>query len=200
MRITMTKKILELARSRGAIRGSDLRDIDASASLLRTMVRNGLLSRAARGIYMLPDFPATENHTLVEVAVRHPQAIICLLSALQFHELGTQLPHQVWVAIPKGSRQPRATLPLKIHRFSGESMGFGVETHLLEGVPVKITSRAKTVADCMKYRNKIGLEIALECLRDFVLNREPGDLQELLAAAKVCRVERVIKPYLEAMV
>lgn len=199
MNTTKTQQILEYAARRGAIRRSDIQDIQPSATLLRHLVRQGLLTRGARGVYTLPSFPVTENHTLVEVAVRHPQAVICLLSALQFHGLGPELPHQVWVAIPKASRQPNTTLPLRINRASGESMTFGIETHTLEGVPVKITSRAKTVADCLKYRNKIGLSVALEALKSFVQKRQPGDLRELHVAAKVCRVERVLKPYLEAM-
>ena len=200
MKPTVTQQILEFASTHGAIRGADLLGIHGSSDLLRSMARQGLLLRAARGVYTLPGFAITENHTLVEVAAWHPQIVICLLSALQFHGLGTQLPHQVWVAIPKASRQPITTLPIRIHRFSDESMTFGVEIHTLEGVPVKIMSKAKTVADCLKYRNKIGLDVALECLRDFVRNRQHGDLHELRLASKVCRVGNILTPYLEAMI
>lgn len=199
MKTSLTRQILDMASERGAIRGSDLDRIQAPSSLLRSMTRRGLLIRPVRGVYMLPNYPVTEHHTLVEVTIRHPRAIICLLSALQFHGIGTQLPHQVWIAIPKGDKEPVSDLPLRVHRFSREAYAFGVQVHAMEGVQVSITSKAKTIADCLKYRNKIGLDVALEALREFVQKRQPGDLQELHEAAKACRVERILKPYIEAL-
>jgi predicted transcriptional regulator of viral defense system len=199
MGLTLTQQILDMASTRGAICGSDLKALRASSDLLRSMTGQGLLIRSARGIYTLPDFSITEHHTLVEVAVRHSRATICVLSALRFHELGTQLPWQVWIAIPKQDREPISDLPIRVHRFSGDALVFGVETHTLEGVSVRVTSKAKTVADCFKYRNKLGLDVAIEALRDFLHERVPGAITDLHVAAGICRVERIMKPYIEAL-
>lgn len=154
----------------------------------------------ARGVYTAADAAITEHHTLVEAAARVPHAVVCLLTALRFHELGTQAPHEIWVAIDRKAWKPVVDWPpLRVVRFSGEALTFGVETHTLEGVPVKITSREKTVADCFKYRNKVGLDVALEALRDYLRSRGRS-VDALMRAARVCRVARVMQPYLEAMV
>ena len=154
--------------------------------------------RAQRALPIAADGEVTEHHTLVEVARLAPRGVVCLLSALRFHGLGTQLPPDVWLAIPlKGWRPTLRDLPVRIVYMSGAAFEAGVETHLLEGVPVRVTSAAKTVADCFKFRNKIGLDVALEALRDYRSARR--DLDELRGFAKVCRVERVMRPYLEAI-
>jgi predicted transcriptional regulator of viral defense system len=139
-------------------------------------------------------------HLLAAIDTTVPHAVTCLLSALQFHELGTQAPYEIWLAIDRKAWKPVVDWPpLRVVRFSGEALAFGVETHTLEGVSVKITSREKTVADCFKYRNKIGLDVALEALRDYLRSRRRS-VDELIRAARVCRVARVMQPYLEAMV
>lgn len=144
------------------------------------------------------DGDVTEHHTLAEVSLAAPRAVVCLLSALRFHGLGTQLPPDVWLAIPqKGWRPATRGLPVRIVYMSEASLEAGVETHDIEGVPVRITSAAKTVADCFKFRNKVGLDVALEALRDYRSSRR--DLEELRRFAKVCRVDRVMRPYLEAI-
>ncbi len=140
----------------------------------------------------------TEHHTLVEAAKRVPAGIVCLLSALAFHGMTTQSPHEVWVAIDVKARKPKTDWPpMRIVRFSGRARTFGVEEHVIEGVEVKVTSRAKTVADCFKYRNKIGIDVAVEALRDY-LGKRGRSMDDLLRAAEVCRVSRVMKPYMES--
>ena len=170
-------------------------------SILSRMVNRGDLIRVDRGMYTIPNpEDASENHDLVQVAKRIPHGVVCLISALRFHELTTQIPHTVWIAIDGKARKPKVDYPpLSIVRFSGKSLTYGVERHMLEDVEVPITSPAKTVADCFKYRNKIGVDIAIEALRDVLENRTatPQDIHE---AAKTCRVASIIQPYLQAMI
>jgi predicted transcriptional regulator of viral defense system len=158
------------------------------------------VERKARGLYVASDHNPTAEHGLAQVAKKVPKGVICLLSALQYHELTTQLPHEVWVAIAEKARRPRIDYPpLRIVRFSGPALTQGVETHKVEGVPVRITSVAKTLADCFKYRNKIGLDVALEALREAWRERKVT-MDEIDRFARICRVERVMRPYLEALV
>jgi predicted transcriptional regulator of viral defense system len=141
----------------------------------------------------------TERHSYAEVAKRVPEAVICLLSALTFHELTTQSPASVWIALGKGARTPALVSPsLRIIRLSGPSLTTGVEKHQIEGVPVRVYSAAKTVADCFKFRNKIGLDIAIEALKDS-LRQKKANVNEIYRYAKVCRVSNVIRPYMEAL-
>jgi predicted transcriptional regulator of viral defense system len=162
------------------------------------MVAAGVLERVGRGLYSLPSAAVTENHTIVEAAIRVPSGIVCLLSALQFHALSTQTPHEIWIALGMKARKPGVEWPpLRIVRFSGRALTYGVDRHILEGVRVKITSPAKTVADAFKYRNKIGLDLAVEALTEY--RRKRGSVDVLMAAAAVDRVATVIRPYLEAI-
>jgi predicted transcriptional regulator of viral defense system len=148
-----------------------------------------------RGLYVVD----TKHHTLVEAAKRVPPGVICLLSALRFHGLTTQAPHQIRIAIGHKARRPRADHPpMRIAHFSGQALSYGVEENRLEGVTVRFFGPAKTVADCFKYRNKIGLDVAREALRD-CYRRRKATMDELFAAAKVCRVTRVMQPYLESL-
>lgn len=141
----------------------------------------------------------TEHHTLAEAAKRVPAGIVCLLSALAFHGMTTQSPHEVWLAIDVKARKPKADWPpIRIVRFSGGARTFGVEKHVIEGVEVLATSRAKTVADCFKYRNKIGIDVAVEALREY-LRKRGRSIDDLQHAADVCRVARVIRPYIESL-
>jgi predicted transcriptional regulator of viral defense system len=166
---------------------------------LQRLTHSGALERVGRGLYVPRGAKLTEHHTLVEAASRVPHGVVCLLSALGFHGMTTQLPHEVWLAIGVKARKPRVDWPpLRIVRFSGAAATFGVESHLLEGTQVRITSRAKTVADCFKYRNKIGTDVAIEALRDY-LRKRGRSIDELLRAAEACRVARVIRPYIEAL-
>ena len=166
--------------------------------VLTRLCRSGHLRRAGRGLYVLPNADTTEHHALAEACKRIPRGIICLLSALRFHGLTTQAPFEVWIAIDVKSRKPQVdSMPLRVHRFSGAAMTSGVEEHDVEGVTVRVTSPAKTVADCFKYRNKIGLDVAVEALKDYRRARKSVD--DLWRAAVVCRVTSVIRPYLEAI-
>ena len=178
------------------------RDVEAdgfSRTRLERMAQAGELERVGRGIYVRAGTKVTEHHTLVEAAVRVPQGIVCLLSALQFHNIGTQSPHEVWLAIDVKAWKPIVDWPpIRLVRFSGPALTFAVGRHELEGVPVQITSREKTVADCFKYRHKIGLDVALEALREYLRSRKRS-VDALVRAAKVCRVSRVMQPYLEAL-
>lgn len=165
---------------------------------LRRMTATGRLQQVARGVYAPPTFAPTEHHGLAVASLIVPGGVVCLLSALQFHGLGTQAPFEVWLAIDRLARKPRlSTPPLRVVRFSGHALQEGVETHELEGVTVRITSTARTVADCFKYRNKVGIDVALEALRAYRGRRL--SLDALVRAAQVVRVANVMRPYLEAI-
>ena len=170
-----------------------------SRTALARLVEAGTLERVGHGLYVVANADVTENRTVVEAAKRVPAGVVCLLSALVFHGMTTESPHKVWVAIDVKARKPTTDWPpMEIVRFSGRARTFGVERHVLEGVEVSITSRAKTVADCFKYRNKIGLDVALDAIRDY-LRKRGRSMDELLRAAEVCRVARVMMPYVEAI-
>jgi predicted transcriptional regulator of viral defense system len=193
-------EILALARAQGVLRPRDLQAAGLRREGLQRLYRAGQVRRIGRGLYVLPDAELTEHHSLAEAAKRVPRGVVCLLSALQFHRLTTQAPFEVWLAIDRRTRLPRPdVLPLRVVRFSGEALHAGIEEHAVEGVPVRIYSAGKTVADCFKYRNKIGLDVALEALRDYLKERR-GTVDELWGYAEICRVARVMRPYLEAMV
>ena len=193
------QSILDLAAQRGLIRPRDLNERGLPTIALTRLVRQGLLQRVGRGLYAIPDRAVSEHGVLSEVARKHPQAIVCLLSALRLHELTTQSPFEVWLAIPNKARAPKMDYPpLRIVRFSGAALTEGVEEHLIDGVPVRVTNVARTVADCFKFRNKIGLDVALEALKDAWRSRKVT-MDELRHFAKINRVERVMQPYLEAV-
>lgn len=196
---TAEAKVLDLVRKRGILRPRDLTRHGLPADYLWRLHRKENLERVGRGMYTLPDSDLTEHHTLAEAAVRVPRGVICLLSALRFHDLTTQSPFEVWVAIDVKARPPKeAIIPLRIVRFSDKALSAGIETHKIEGVDVKVYGPAKTVADCFKYRNKIGLDVAIEALRDYSRRRR-FSADELWEYAKVCRVANVIRPYAEAL-
>ncbi|MBF0273571.1 MAG: AbiEi antitoxin N-terminal domain-containing protein [Magnetococcales bacterium] len=191
--------IINLARTHGIIRPRDLNVLGLPRVALSRMVRRGELALVGRGLYAIPDRTVSEHGTLAEVARRHPQGIVCLLSALQFHDLTTHTPFEVWLAIPNKARAPRmAYPPLRIVRFSGDALTEGVQEHLVDCVPVRMTSVAKTVADCFKYRNKIGLDVALEALQAS-WKKKRFTMDELWHAAAVCRVANVMRPYMESL-
>jgi predicted transcriptional regulator of viral defense system len=166
---------------------------------LSRWVAAGELQRLGRGLYALPDYAPNQHASLVEVASRAPQVVFCLLTALRFHELTTQAPFEVWIAIGNKEHPPRLPYPkLRVQRFSPASLHYGVEGHRVDGATLRITDIAKTVADCFKFRNKIGLDVALEALRDAVQHRRVS-MDEIWRAAKVCRVATVMRPYLESL-
>ena len=183
----------------GLVRPVDLETRGISRAQLYRLVRKGLVARQARGIYVACQHPCTTEHTLAQVAKRVPAGAFCLLTALRFHGLTTQSPAEVWIALPEKARKPRLDTPrLRVARFSGAALSEGVETHRLEGVEVRVYSAAKTVADCFKYRIKVGIDVAVEALRGFS-HRHRGGATELARFAGICRVTRVMQPYLDAI-
>ncbi len=196
---THAQRILSLARQKGLLRASDLDAIEAPRVVLTRLIEGGLLERVSRGLYRLPSHPGSEHEGLATIAAKVPQAVFCLLTALQFHELTTQLPRQVWIAMPRGSHVPRVDYPpIKMVQMTGAVYTAGIEEHLRDGVTLRVYSAAKTVADCFKHRNKIGLDVALEALKDARAERM-ASADDLWRYAKVCRVAKVMRPYLEAI-
>ena len=197
--VTHTQRVLQLVRKNGWLRASDLADAGVPRAVLTRMAASGQLERAARGLYRLPDSSSSEHEGLVTVASKVPQAVVCLLSALQFHGLTTQLPWQVWFAMPRGSHVPRLEYPpIRMVQFTGEAYTQGIETHERDGVKLHVYSVAKTVADCFKHRNKIGMDVALEALKD-ARAQGRASFDDLWRCAKVCRVSNVMRPYMEAV-
>jgi predicted transcriptional regulator of viral defense system len=191
---------LAIIKGLGVARPVDLERRGILRARVYELVRAGLVERQGRGVYVAKGHRYTANHALAQVAKRVPGGVVCLLSALRFHGLTTQQPADVWLALPEKARRPRLDYPrLRVARFSGAALSEGVETHRIEGVNVRVYSAAKTVADCFKYRNKIGLDVALEALREAWRARRFA-MDELDRYAGVCRVRRVMKPYLEALV
>jgi predicted transcriptional regulator of viral defense system len=189
----------ELFRRRGGIlsTGEALRK-GVHPRTLYAMRDAGVLVRLSRGLYRLADLPPLGNPDLVSVALKVSSGVVCLISALAYHELTTQIPHEVHVAIARGAEPPRLDHPpLRVFWFSGKAFTEGMESREVDGVPVRIYSPEKTLADCFKYRNKIGLDVAIEALRLY-RDRRHVKVGELMRLARVCRVERVMRPYLEA--
>ncbi len=160
----------------------------------------GKLERISRGVYRLAGSNPLENPDLVTVAKRIPNGVICLISALAFHDLTTQIPHEVHIALPPGAEEPRLDFPpIRTFRFGGKSFTEGIEVHRLDGVSVRVYSPEKTLADCFKFRNRIGMDTVIEALR-FYRERRNVNVDELLHFAKICRVAKVMRPYLEAII
>jgi len=183
----------------GIIRTAEAMRIGIHPRVFYELRDNGILEQISRGAYRLAEQKPLTDVDLVTVAMRIPRAVVCLVSALAFHRITTQVPHAVSIALEKGAESPRMDYPpVSVHRFSGESLTAGVEDHLIDGVTVHIYSKEKTLADCFKFRNKVGMDIVLEALK---LYRDQGafDISKLLEYARICRVERTMKPYLEAM-
>lgn len=180
------------------LRPQDVEAVGISRTYLNKLHSEGVLDRPSRGLYVLQNDEPSEQRSLVEACRRVPRGVVCLLSALQFHGLTTQAPFEVWMAINESARLPRVDTPsLRIVRFSGAALTHGVQEHVVEGVTVRVYAPAKTVADCFKYRNKIGIDVAIEALRD-CLKRRKATADELWQAAKICRMTNVMRPYLEA--
>ena len=194
------QQILELAMKKGIIRAEDVEAVGISRNYLYRMHKEGLLEKNAVGLYTLPEAPVTENSSLAEVAKRLPHAVVCLISALSYHEITTQIPHEIWLTIPRGPWRPDVEYPpLNLTYVSGPAYSFGIQEHVINGVAVKIYSPAKTVADCFKFRNKVGLDVAIEALREAWRSRKVT-MDELVEAAGIDRVSKIMRPYLEATV
>jgi predicted transcriptional regulator of viral defense system len=163
------------------------------------MLGAGEVDQIGHGLYRYHAVEPTELETVATICARVPNAIVCLLSALAIHDIGTQQPPEVWIALDRKARKPRFDdIAVRIVRFSGPMLQYGITTRLIQGVPMRITSPARTVVDCFRYRNKLGLDIALEALRD-ALDRRLASVDELVSAAEACRIYSVMKPYLQAV-
>lgn len=191
--------LVDLAQGKALLRPCDAVASGHSRMYLAQLARRGLLHKVGRGLYALPQRKVSEFASFAEVASKSPQALVCLLSALAFHELTTQAPFEVWIAVGNKARVPMMNYPpLHIARFSGIALTEGIEVHHLEGVPVKITSVPKTIADCFKYRHKIGLDVAMEALKE-AWNAKRVSMDELWHYGQICRVQNVMRPYLEGL-
>jgi predicted transcriptional regulator of viral defense system len=196
---TKNQEVLALVQRYGVLRPRDLSAHGIPREYLVRLHRQGLLDRPARGIYVLADAEPSEHQSLVEACKRVPHGVVCLLSALRFHRLTTQAPFEVWLAIGEKAWLPKHDYPpLHIVRFSGPALTTGVEEYVLQGVAVRVTDPARTVVDCFKYRNKIGLDVAIEALRDCWRQRK-ATMDELHRAAQTRRMANVMRPYLESL-
>lgn len=189
-----------LFRAHGpTLRMSEAIRLGVSQKKLYTMRDAGVLEQVSRGLYRLRDLPAPGSPDLVTVAKRVPQGVVCLISALAYHQLTTQVPHEVYVALVKGAKAPRIDYPpVRLFWFSGAAFTEGIETRKVDGLPVRIYSPEKTIADCFKFRHKLGMDVVLEALKLW-RERRSRQVQTLLTHARHCRVERVMRPYLEAV-
>lgn len=183
----------------GQMRMSEALEAGLSRYRLYRMLDDGVIERVSRGVYRLTELPPISDPDLAVVALRVPRAVVCLVSALAFHDLTTQVPHAVWISLPRGANTPRLDHPpLSVHRFAPDAYEAGVEVHELDGVEVKVYGAEKTLADVFKFRNQVGMDVALEALESYAARRQ-RDVQAVLEYARVCRVERVMRPYLEAL-
>lgn len=187
-----------IRRKGGLIRTKEALHSGIHPRTLYFMRDNGLLFQVNRGLYELAEESTVQNIDLVSVAIRAPQSVVCLLSALSFHEITSQVPHEISIALKKGAETPRIDFPpIKVYRFSGASFESGIVEYKIDGKPVHVYNTEKTLADCFKFRNKIGMDIVLEA---FKLYRERKDINvvNLMYYARICRVESIMKPYIEA--
>ena len=193
------ERLIRFANQQIVIRPGDLERLAVPRNYLGRLVRAGKLERVGRGLYSAADHPSSENRTLLEVCRKVPQAVVCLSSALRFHELTTDNPFDVWIALKPGAWSPRTDYPpIRVVRVSGDALTFGVEEHSVEGTKIKVYSPAKTVADCFKFRSKIGTGLAIQALRE-CFREKKATMDELWAAAKVCRVANILRPYMESL-
>ncbi len=193
------KKLNKLIDKGQPFTTAEVQSLGIPRQTLTRMCRKGVIQRIARGMYNIPNGEMSE-HNDIKLAVKQvPYAVVCLFSALEFHNMTTQIPHQVWLAVPQGRRRKAITYPeIQYISLTKSSYDYGIEEHVIDGVSIKVYSVAKTVADCFKFRNKIGLEVALEALREAKSEQKATNTQ-ILTAAKICRVDKIIMPYLEAM-
>ena len=196
---THEQQVLRLARKRTLLRARDLTQQGLPTIALTRLVRAGKLERVARGLYGLPGAAISEHRSLAEVSARVPKGVVCLLSALRVHEIGTQAPHEVWIAIPPHMVSPRLDQPaIRVVRMSDEALAEGVDRLNIDGVDVPVFNAARTIVDCFRFRNKIGLDVALEALRDG-WNQRKVTLDDLWRHATRGRVAKVMRPYIEAI-
>lgn len=196
---TIKEQILDVAKQQSVFRAGDIPDATEPRSTLSRMVSQGELVRVGPGLYALPNADIGENHSLAEAVKRYPGGIICLISALYFHGIGTQMPYEIWMMRQDRRMTPDKDFPVRFVYCTGAVFTYGIEKHNIEGTEVRIYTPAKTIADCFKYRNKIGLDVAIEALREG-WREKLFIMDEFWAAVKVCRVQRTIQPYVEMLV
>jgi predicted transcriptional regulator of viral defense system len=168
--------------------------------MLYSLRDKGVVEPISRGVYRLVELPPISNPDLLPIAMRYPNTVVCLISALSFHEITTQIPHEVSLAVPRRSRAPSIDYPpLVVHRFTDEAYKAGIEEHDIDGAKIKVYSPEKTLADCFKFRNKVGMDVVLEALKLYK-NRRKFDHKKILEYARICRVEKIMRPYLEASI
>ncbi len=195
---TQRQKIIDLAREKSFLRTQDVLDAGLHHETLRRLCDEGVLEKVGRGLYRLSDAEVSTFHDLALASAKAPKGVICLLSALLFHEITTQLPNEVWIALNRRNRVPRLEHPrLRVVYFSKSAMAEGIDTHYVDNVQINVTNPSKTIADCFKFRNKIGLDVALEALKEGLEDRK-CTRDEIWHYAKINRVTRIIRPYLEA--
>lgn len=196
---TKTDELLDLVHRRHIVRPRDLDKAGIPRNYLTRLVERGSLLKIGRGLYTTDDMAASEHISLLEVSHKAPKAVICLLSALRFHEVGTQMPSEVWIALDVKAWSPKIKHPpVRVVRFSGNALRFGVQEYRIEGGKIRVYSPAKTVADCFKFRHKIGTDVAIEALRE-CYRQKKATMSELWEAAKMCRVANVMRPYMESL-
>lgn len=187
------------AEHSGILRASKAIKLGVPQHILYEMVRSGTLVREAQGVYRLSDSDPLGNPDLVNISLRVPRAVFCLISALYFHELTTQIPHSVYFALPRDVKTPKVYYPpVRVFHYSEASYNAGITEHEVDGVKVKIYDREKTIADCFKFRSKVGMDVALEALKDYFAGSNPN-VSLLMKYARINRVEKVMHPYLEAL-
>ncbi len=196
---TQASRLLRYVQNHGMVRPRDLEAIGVDRRVLKRLFDRGELVRRSRGVYIMPDHETTRHTDLAAVCARAPRVTVCLISALDFYELTTQVAHAVWVMIDRAGRRPKIEQPrIRIVYASGEALTAGIETHEIEGVAVAITTPAKTVADCFKYRDRVGQDVAIEALRD-CLRQGKASPAEIFEMAKIDRVAKTVRPYIEAL-
>lgn len=194
------QQVIDLVQTLPVVRPKDLTEHSLPKDYLYILAQEGVIERVARGLYQWPNKDLGRHQSLAEVCKIAPKAVVALLSALNYHNMTTQNPHQVWLAIDRKSWRPEISYtPVRFVTMSSESLQSGVEIHSIEGVPVKVFSPAKTVVDCFKFRNKVGLDVALEALREGWSQRK-FTMDEIYGYAEICRVKKVMQPYLESLV
>lgn len=195
----LTVEALREVGAGGFFRARDAAALGFGSDRLRRLIQEGVIERVARGLYRLTESEPTEHHTIAAVCARVPGAIVCLLSALSVHELGTHLPREVWIAIPHKARAPHLPeLPVRVVRFTGAALRYGVERTGIEGVPVRVTNPARTVVDCFRFRRLVGSDVAREALREALRERRASP-DEIRRAAEVCRARSLVGPVLEVL-
>lgn len=194
------EKAYELFRqNNGLLRTSQAKKLGINEATIMLMEEEGILLKEGRGLYRLADYPPLSNPDFVQVSTRIPNSVICLISALNFHKLTTQIPHKVFVALPRGTKRPQIDYPPLEFIWPIERIySAGIDDHVIDGVPIKIYNKEKTIADCFRYRSKVSLSIAIESLKDYMNTPKP-DLDTLINYATIDRVDKIIIPYIKAI-